>query len=1287
MLRLPSRLPTADRGPRSAGRRLTGPVLVLVVLLAVSPARAQDGGTDRDHTPSEQRVDPKARRESDIDGNSIRATIFNFGQSGRTGGGNPSEIPYEWPKNTDRHYIALTGLFVGAETESENGETIHIVDVPNYRSNPNNENVSWSFEPIPGFASPSSEEIARSDQPDTWPNCWPDKQDIESDPGWCSSWNGYFGKDVFNADQEFYYRMGDDQYDRYLDNTGPVYYPDSTDHSRGGLGLLVDSRIMAWSQILIDDVAFHLHAIQNDGTRDLRKVGVTLWLADLVGGDGDSDDDRPFYDLLEDVAWMTDQDNQGNEAFSGASVGVAAASFLETPGNAVDRIDNDGDGTTSIRSGSRGEPGSPTITADLLQGECPSQEVEGRLSRSCYNGLDDNGNGLIDENRTHIPFGQQAGVGFADFIDNDDDGETDGPVVTQEMVDAAQGDQWNRWPPNPEDGQVHLAGVGSEDIGRVFKDNIDNDNTAGQPMARRAETGSPTVTQAMIEEAADDPYGRYRVPGAEGIVLYQLGPEDEGLPYADGLDNDGDGAVDEGIDEGIDEMIDESRSDGLDNDGDWRAELDDLGLDGAELSNDTGEGDGRPTTGAGTELPGEPNIDKTDISESDQIGITNVQYDEAGGIDYQTVSDQQLFNDFMVPGSFYDPGTTLEGDYDLFVSSGTFPLEAGQTERISFSVQIGADQEAVLRKRDNAVEAYEADYQFAQAPITPTVRAVPGDGKVTLYWDEAAEDSYDTFIADLDLGLNPNDFEGYRIYRSTDPSFLDEKSITDGFGNEQFLKPIAQFDVQDGRTGFHPVDVNGVKFFLGEDTGLKHVYEDTTAINGVQYYYAVAAYDYGALFPPDDGEEGSTPAGSVSGIPPSETPLRIEFLADGTITTGPNVVQATPTERPAGYQEATLQTEPDGFLPRVAGTTTSEIGYEIIDPTVIEDGHTYRITFQDTLRPGGRNQPDTITTHSFTLQDVTDDEVVLRDSKTYRPERTAPVTEGFRLHFRPDPFVVLDRPASGWQEDSTNYPIALAPFRQPPFVKGFRNPADYRVEVVGPGEGQSTELQVGSTTLPARPTNVRVTNTITGEEVDYAFADRTGDDGGITATTPARFNADPEAQNESDYLILIEELPSGERGVTWRISLDFTAADGQNPDQGDAAQIVTKKPFLERDVFEFTARAPEIDEEKAEGELDDVVVVPNPYRATSIYENRSAFRYGRERRIQFKNLPRQCTIRIFTNSGHLVRTIRHDASVLDGTEEWDLKSKDGLDVSYGLYLYHIEAPGIGEKTGTFAIIK
>ena len=40
-----------------------------------------------------------------------------------------------------------------------------------------------------------------------------------------------------------------------------------------------------------------------------------------------------------------------------------------------------------------------------------------------------------------------------------------------------------------------------------------------------------------------------------------------------------------------------------------------------------------------------------------------------------------------------------------------------------------------------------------------------------------------------------------------------------------------------------------------------------------------------------------------------------------------------------------------------------------------------------------------------------------------------------------------------------------------------------------------------------------------------------------------------------------------------------------------------------------------------------------------------------------------------------------------GTGSWDLLSKDNLTVAYGIYVYHVEATGIGEKIGKLAIIK
>ena len=76
-----------------------------------------------------------------------------------------------------------------------------------------------------------------------------------------------------------------------------------------------------------------------------------------------------------------------------------------------------------------------------------------------------------------------------------------------------------------------------------------------------------------------------------------------------------------------------------------------------------------------------------------------------------------------------------------------------------------------------------------------------------------------------------------------------------------------------------------------------------------------------------------------------------------------------------------------------------------------------------------------------------------------------------------------------------------------------------------------------------------------------------------------------------------------------------------------------------------------------------------------------------ERRIDFRNLPKECTISIFAISGRRIKVIEHFGSNDQSIATWNLQSDDGLDVSYGVYIYHVDAPGIGEKIGRFAIIK
>ena len=70
------------------------------------------------------------------------------------------------------------------------------------------------------------------------------------------------------------------------------------------------------------------------------------------------------------------------------------------------------------------------------------------------------------------------------------------------------------------------------------------------------------------------------------------------------------------------------------------------------------------------EFPGEPNIDKTDVAESDQMGLTAVGYDPAGSIPISSDGYMWLF--YMTPGNYWQPppGGQPPGDYDLFVTSG-----------------------------------------------------------------------------------------------------------------------------------------------------------------------------------------------------------------------------------------------------------------------------------------------------------------------------------------------------------------------------------------------------------------------------------------------------------------------------------------------------------------------------------------------------------------------------------------------------------------------------------------
>jgi hypothetical protein len=89
--------------------------------------------------------------------------------------------------------------------------------------------------------------------------------------------------------------------------------------------------------------------------------------------------------------------------------------------------------------------------------------------------------------------------------------------------------------------------------------------------------------------------------------------------------------------------------------------------------------------------------------------------------------------------------------------------------------------------------------------------------------------------------------------------------------------------------------------------------------------------------------------------------------------------------------------------------------------------------------------------------------------------------------------------------------------------------------------------------------------------------------------------------------------------------------------------------------------------------LDVINVVPNPYYAFSQYETSKL-----DNRVKITNLPEVCTVSIFNLQGNLVRQFSK-ADPLTSLD-WDLKNEKNVPIAGGVYIIHVDVPGIGEKT-------
>ena len=685
---------------------------------------------------------------------------------------------------------------------------------------------------------------------------------------------------------------------------------------------------------------------------------------------------------------------------------------------------------------------------------------------------------------------------------------------------------------------------------------------------------------------------------------------------------------------------------------------------------DEGEGDGLPTNG-------EPNYNELDVDESDQIGLTGIDINtrpfyESGN---NLRDDTWLFERIRV-NLFPDPdvippvdGVRNDEPFLLF-ASGEVELASQDipngksTDFFSTAWIFGDDEQDFFKNRRTVQNIYNADYNFAQPPIAPTLKAVAGDERVVLSWDTLSIRSYDRFLQDFD-------FEGYRVYKATNNIFADARTITDINGTPTFYEPIAQYDLVNDISGPVTVLEGEAVYHMGDNTGLAFNYVDTDVINGKAYYYAVVAYDRG-IFP----EEGS----GAPGIDPQENTFRVAVNLSGEVTgVSKNAAVVVPTTPPAGYVSGGATVD----LSKVTGgTATGSAEVNIVSELELRDEYQYRVNFFDSASTTG----DYRLTSGFTMKELTNDSVIIA-RKEFTTSTT--VIDGFTFNMANDePGDVIENKSGyiineGGENELYNFNPNELDGVSTDWVIDIDNSIDgaesnafyatdksYEIEFVDPNDSMYTPPRYLSLTFSRVDIPAFARNRSTGELVDMLVAD----------------NDDSDDLSPGDQIVITEN--TGPRVYQHRFTVSFLFGTAGNlPAPGQKIVISSTRQFGSDDFFEFGVKKGAIDDDLAKSELENIKVIPNPYVGAASWERYSGSLGRGERKIEFVNLPRKCTIRIFNVRGELIKTLEHDGAFNDGSEPWDLRTNNNEDVAYGVYFYHVTAEGIGEYVNKFAIVK
>ncbi|MBC6995266.1 hypothetical protein QWY85_12905 [Neolewinella lacunae] len=185
---------------------------------------------------------------------------------------------------------------------------------------------------------------------------------------------------------------------------------------------------------------------------------------------------------------------------------------------------------------------------------------------------------------------------------------------------------------------------------------------------------------------------------------------------------------------------------------------------------------------------------------------------------------------------------------------------------------------------------------------------------------------------------------------------------------------------------------------------------------------------------------------------------------------------------------------------------------------------------------------------------------------------------------------------------------------------------------------------------------------------------------GIEAITWAGF---PVLLPGTSLLSYADGLIPNEARIKLRVNNKYGYAEGTEDSNGYPTY---------RFSIDGKAANTNLDETEVARALEMINVVPNPYYAYSIYEDDQF-----ETNVKITNLPARATVTIYSLDGKFIRKYDRDevarptpgegrfvkSRQITPALEWDLRNYRGIPVASGVYLIHVAAPGLGERTLKF----